>query len=82
MENIYLYLGLAALVVILIIGMSSKTFKAQLSKSGLNIDSNKEKEKSNISMKNIKNKSSIDLTSRSDQNVNVEDIDSSKINIK
>ncbi len=82
MENVYLYIGIVALIVILIIGLSSKKIRAKLSNKGLEINANKHNKKDNVSVKKVKRKSDIDITTKKDQNIDIEDIDNSNINIK
>jgi len=82
MENIYLYLGIGALIVILVIGLSSKQIKARLSNKGLKVNANSHNKKDYVSVKKVKKKSEIDITTKKDQNIDIEDIDNSNINIK
>ncbi len=82
MENVYLYIGLGALIVVIIVALTSKKFKAKLSKNGFGVSADKNAKKDNVKVKRVKNKSKVDLTTKKDQNIDVEDIDSSDINIK
>ena len=81
MENIELYLGLAALLVIAIIGINSKSFRARLTKGGLNISGDNQ-EKDKVLVEKVKDKSDIDVESRKNQNIHISEIEKSKVKIK
>ncbi len=83
-NNIYLWLGGGALIVIIIGILSSKRLKAKLSKNGLNIETDKSEiiEKEQTSVKKVSNHSEIDIESPDNRDISVEDIESSIVNIK
>jgi len=81
MENTYLMIGIGALIVIIVVAIVSKTFKAKLSKDGLDINASKQSDKDNVDVTKVK-KSDVDLTTKKDQNIKLDDIDDSNIKIK
>ena len=84
MDNTYLWLGIGAFIVIIIGILSSKRLKAMLSKDGFVIETDKSDglEKDTTSVKKIKSKSDIYVESPDNRNIDVEDVESSKVRIK
>ncbi len=79
MDQPTLYFGIAALIVILVIGLRSSTFGAILNRRGLKISGEK-KEKDSVSVTDIKKKSDIEVSSK-DSNVEVKNIEDSNVKI-
>jgi len=84
MDDLYLWLGIAICIVIVIGILFSKRLKATLSSKGFGIETDQslKTEKDRTSVKNIKNKSDINLESPENRNIEVEDIENSKVKIK
>ena len=84
MDNISLWLGLAALVVIIIALFVSDKVKAMFSIDGFSIATvkNKNPEKEKTSIEKVRNESDISIESQSNRDVSIKDIDKSKIKIK
>lgn len=84
MDNIYLWLGLAALAVIIIALFVSDKVKAMFSIDGFSIATvkNKNPEKEKTSIEKVRNESDISIESQSNRDVSIKDIDKSKIKIK
>ena len=79
MENTYLIIGIGVLIVIILVAIFSKSFRANLSKKGFNIKANKNSEKDNVKIKKVSNDSEINLKTKKDQNIQIDDIDNSII---
>lgn len=81
MENSYLMISIGALIVIIVVAIVSKSFRAKLSKNGLDINANKNGDKDNVEVTKVDD-SDIDLTTKKQQNVKIDDIKKSNIKIK
>ena len=82
MKQVYLYVGIAAVLAIIIgIILNKKKFRASLSKDGFNLESDNS-QKTITNVENIKNQSEIDLDSPENRDIHIKDVDNSKINIK
>lgn len=79
MDSNHLIFGISILVVIVIGLIFSKNLKAIFSDKGLEIE--KSEGKDNVQVTQIRNKSEVDLNTKENQNVNVKDIDDSKVRI-
>lgn len=79
MNETYLYIGLAALVVILVSVIIRKNTKAKLTKGGFELETKEGKD--NVVLKNVRNKSDVDADTKQGQNLNIVDIDNSKVKI-
>lgn len=82
MDNIYLILGLGALIVILIVALLSKEFRARLTKNGFWIRAKKDKQKvkDDMRLEKIVN-SRVEINQEDNTNYSIEDIEKSKIRI-
>lgn len=79
-SELYLVLGIGALVVITIGLIMSKKFRGKLTKDGLEVESTNNSTKTKV--ENVKNQSEIDLESPENRNIEIKDIDNSTIKIK
>lgn len=79
MDSNYLYFGVAVLIVIIIGLLFSKNLKAKFSENGLEIE--KSEGKDSVQVTKIKNESDVDISSKENQNIKVDDIDKSKVKI-
>ena len=71
MNEIYLYLGLGALLVIIVAVIISKNTKAKLSKRGFEIETKEGKD--NVIIKDIKSESDVDVNTKQGQNLNIQE---------
>lgn len=82
MNEIYLYIGIGALIIIAIGIMTSKKFKGKLTKKGLSVESDNSTSKDETKIKKIRNQSDLDVESPENRNIDIRDVDNSKIKIK
>jgi translation elongation factor P/translation initiation factor 5A len=84
MDTNTLYLVLGGFVAVLfVIGMvNSDVFKAKVTKRGLDIAAGKHPEKDRTRIKNVKNKSDVEVTQKGGHHVEIEDIGESIVKVK
>lgn len=82
MGNSYTYLVIGGLIVLAIGIIISRKFKGNLSKDGISVEVDNSTDKDKTSVKDVKNKSSVDVETTKGRNVEIEGIDSSEIKIK
>jgi hypothetical protein len=70
---------LAAIIAIIIGLTKSRSFRAKLSKKGLEVD--KDDSKNEVKITKVKNKSEIKAKTKNEQNLTIDEIDNSKIEI-
>ena len=81
LNNQYFWYAVFVLIAILIGLFVSKFLKVTVTKDGFSMNANKEGNKDNVIIKKIKNKSDIDLATKLGQNIDIQDIDSSKVKV-
>lgn len=80
MENWRTYLIIGGVVILILGILMSKKFKGKLSSKGIEVESGNE-EKTSTRVKRVKNKSEIKIDSPENRDIDIEDIDGSKITI-
>jgi uncharacterized membrane protein YhiD involved in acid resistance len=78
-ENSYIILGIAAIIVIAIGILFSKNFRARLNRKGFEVD--KTQTRDDVVVRKVRNKSKVRATTKSGQNLTINDIDNSNIDI-
>lgn len=80
MEDWKTYLIIGGVAVLILGIIMSKKFKGKLTSKGIEVESGNE-EKTKTDIKRVKNKSELDIDSPENRDINIEDIDDSKISI-
>ncbi|MCX7099592.1 MAG: hypothetical protein NTV43_16995 [Methylococcales bacterium] len=80
-NTLYLVIGGFIAIVIGIGLFKSDTFKAIINKKGMNVEAGKQAKKAQTRIKKVTNKSDIAVAQKDGHEVEIEDIDNSKINV-